>query len=447
MTAVSPRFTTAARKSDFLIFSCFALAALAMTLSQLALTFDGSYYLVNLLEAGAPFTPHNRLGAAVFQWPALAARDSGLVLASSLFCLSYACVPLAVILLCWLAVGKHQGRLTVWPLFALSLAAMPAQLIPVSESLIASQFAWVLLLAVLTPLSPLKAAVLLVLSAWLATLHPVASVYLLLCALACAAIRRTAIQESRLAQVLAACLTVLAAVRLVYMYTVHSGYEMAMLAPGQFRQCAEELFFCTAGQSSLSALAAGAAWLFTARTGSFRLFCLSCGLCLVSAAAALYWTTQAQFWFQSFAYIRLSILFYCPLMICAFADRVAGSRGRAPVASFSTILSCLLALLHLTVTLSETAVWRALTNRLKLEIAESPAQLVDMDSIDWLRLTPFHHWSAPSYAILLQGRAPAKLLLPEWAIERVEKGQGVFLADWEPSPSGRWFRLPTVARR
>ena len=120
--------------------------------TRLALSWDGSYFLVDVLDQGRPVMLHRRPTMMLFQVPAWLGSlvTSNTRVLGFLFTLPYVLVPLVVLWLSWLAVRGTRPALIVWPAIGIGLITLPGQAFFVSESVIAAQFVWPLVLALIT---------------------------------------------------------------------------------------------------------------------------------------------------------------------------------------------------------------------------------------------------------------------------------------------------------
>jgi hypothetical protein len=69
--------------------------------------------------------------------------------------------------------------------------------------------------------------------------------------------------------------------------------------------------------------------------------------------------------------------------------------------------------------------WRCFVPGFAAEACISYAQL------RWLTQTPLHYWTTPTYAILLQGQAPAKMVLESEGCTEASFAEAVRIAPWE----------------
>ena len=89
--------------------------------------------------------------------------------------------------------------------------------------------------------------------------------------------------------------------------------------------------------------------------------------------------------------------------------------------------------------------WYRLTARLDAALEASATSCIPMESLDWIDKTALSHWSITPYSLVLQGRHPTKIVLPEAACTRIH-AQGMPLTDWRLRPWDRgWFALDQLS--
>jgi hypothetical protein len=90
----------------------------------------------------------------------------------------------------------------------------------------------------------------------------------------------------------------------------------------------------------------------------------------------------------------------------------------------------------------QSTAWYNLTNILRATIIQSANGCLSLSSIDWLTRTPLDNWTTPSYSILLQGKAPKKLVLDSDGCTDAHFSEAVRIAPWDlRSRTGGWFDL------
>lgn len=430
------------------------VSALCSMFAAGALIFDGSYYLLRLVEDHLPFIPHARAGASVFQCPALLAifLTDQLAPAKFLFCLSYSSIPLAALILSWLSVRAHRPSLFVWPVLAIALTGLPAQLIRIGEGLAVCELFWPLYLGLLTPVTPLKGLLLLTLATFLLSLHPAAMI--LLCVAAVTAVGLGIFggrRDARHLFFLGAGMALLAGFRLILWFAAPDPYECAQLSQSELWR-----LFSPDGSHVLPAgllsLCTGALFICAQRLPGSRYFTVAAWLSAIASwASAVWWMTHVDWWCQSFAYLRWLFAFICPMLMFALIDSLMPARqGNACSMNFDkarSMLTVSACVLFLSASIIQGALWLRLTNSLAQIVSSSKTRLINMDGDNWPSAAALAHWSVPSLAIILQGRNPSTIVLTRYAYDDAMATGMVRIARWEGPLKGKWFKLPERDRR
>lgn len=139
-----------------------------------SLTFDGSKYLLGVVERGHAFHPFARYTAETFQYPVLwaSSHTSSVPPLRHIFGLSYTVAPFGALLASWLVVRRRAPGLMVWPVLGIGIAALPGLLFPVSESVVLAEWAWPLFLVTLVALDGFSLVAGAGIAAFLFFLHP-----------------------------------------------------------------------------------------------------------------------------------------------------------------------------------------------------------------------------------------------------------------------------------
>src|SRR5512143_929329 len=161
-----------------LFFTLLILALSYAVISGAALAWDGGYYLFRMLDAQSPVFVQYRysvipLHCAVVLLSRLTENVAYLRLA---FSAVYVVIPLAALLLSWWVLDRPSRRLFVWPALGICLGTLPGQMFFVSESMIAVQLFWPVLLIQLRRVPGGSALTLAVLSGVVFLTHPVSAV-------------------------------------------------------------------------------------------------------------------------------------------------------------------------------------------------------------------------------------------------------------------------------
>jgi hypothetical protein len=435
-----------------IVFVAMFVAFVATACARLPLLYDGSHYLVRILEYNSPCTPYLRYSLAAFHYPVLlAAKLTGqLAPAISLFSVLFSCGPILAITLSWFLIRASKPGLIVWPMISVGLMSIFAQSFRMGECLFACELAWPLLLGVMVPLTPLRAVSFVVLALFLAFLHPVAIAFLgvtAIVATARALVSRkngtdTWKSNGKLLLTVAFVVIAIVAIRL-FMAALHTNqYEARELAPA--RLLAYIRYVVTVPLAPISAsLAILGGFLFLVSTRMRNLMVartslvLSCVLVLISGGLAVFWSNYFVLWTQSWFYLRFLFLLLLPIMGFAIIDSFSSPKlniSRSLLSVACGIFFAVAACIH----------WNVLWDydlKLRADMDASPDPVMNMKDYSWGKLSPFAHWGMPSYSIVFQGRKPEKIVLLPRQLPDAENGI-IRLAPWDPPFPNLWFQLP-----
>ena len=162
-----------------------ALTGVALAIAAVCgapLAWDGSYYLVKVLDTQGLWMPHNRLSNILLQWPVLLASHvtDNLAILRLTFALPYLATPLVAVAAGWWIVRRPSPDLFVWAALGIGLGTLPGQFNMNSEDLQAVQLFWPVLLATLVGLPRRTLVVVAPLLVYILVAHPIASVLCLL---------------------------------------------------------------------------------------------------------------------------------------------------------------------------------------------------------------------------------------------------------------------------
>jgi hypothetical protein len=132
-----------------IVFVVAGFGALYGALSNMAVSWDGSYYLFNTLESQQPFEPHLRFVNAITQAPTLIAQrfTDQLPLLRLMYGMTYMAVPLLALIASWVVLRRGHRHMFVWPVLAVLVATLPGQVNATCEALQSAQLVWPALLA------------------------------------------------------------------------------------------------------------------------------------------------------------------------------------------------------------------------------------------------------------------------------------------------------------
>ena len=432
-------------------FGPLALGYLVAVCCGAALAWDSGGIFFQLLDTRAPVTPNQRWVNAVAQLPALLASrvTDNLALLGFVFGLTWALVPLGALAAAWLLARRRAPELFVWPVMAVGLGLLPGLFYLGTEADVALVLVWPLFLATLLgvarPLWPVVA----VCAILLAISHPYAiGLFALLAALALLLRRREGRHRRELVG-WALAFGLLAGLTALRFLLFHTGYERDQLSRGalawNFLVALRGYPAAALGGTAVAALLAQALPHAGTRAARRAARAAQAIALLLVAACLLLWARDPHQWAQANKYGYPALPITLGFLALALLDRArlraapaAARRAWGP--RLRTIGQvALVAALVLSV---QGAAWFGLTQQLRRAIATSPTACLAMAPLGWLRGTPLDAFSTPAYALLLQGRTPARLVLGGNGCGEEQFGTGVALNQFYTRGwQGGWFDL------
>lgn len=415
------------------------------------LSWDGGWYLFNILYHEAPFIPHWRIITVPLHYPVVlvAGLTSDIRILAVVFGLIYIAVPIAALGLSWWIVRDRAPNLFVFPAMGLGLATLPGQFLFASEGIQAVQLFWPLLLAVLAGVPAAGTIAVPLLAALVCAAHPVSSL-LLVFAAGWGILLGACRQEQRWWMWgWSAGLIVAAMLRLTASTATRSAYDAEQLTFNVLQMHYER---AVAGRPLVAVALtwlAGIAVLLGSMTGRPALRRVLRGLTLVAiagvAVALVPWAQDPSRWKFALDFRSWTVASSLPLMMLAGLERLrTGRRTRDADTCRPHRLRAiqLTSLVFALVFCVQSEVWHQLTTRLRDILATSPAGCVSREAAPWLAETPLYHWATPAYAVVLQGRRPRTLLLEAGRCEEARVSDAVWIS-LEPYPknASHWFDI------
>jgi hypothetical protein len=408
----------------------FVPGVVAACATRMALSWDGSYFLVDMLDQGRPVMLHRRPTMMLFQVPAWLGSlvTSNTRVLGFLFSLPYVLVPLIVLGLSWLVVRGPRPALIVWPAIGVGLITLPGQAFFVSESVIAAQFVWPLVLALITGYRWNRWAFG-ALVALLFLLHPMTSLVLGTAAAVGFVVgwRRPADRTWAWRQ--AGVLLVVAVARQVLTSAgIDSEVPKRADIVAQWRHAVNGVPLAVVLLTTVGGAALLIGWRRRDRAGGSRPVHVALiswtGMLLLVAAGGLMigWGSSTRAWWQALDYRSFVLVFALPLVVWALLDGVlpqgspeplpseGRSRGLAPptaafVVGFSGVVFS-------AVLIGQSVGWHRLVTRLDQAVGRAPQACV-LESTLPERHTALRHWATPALALLEEGRTPGKVVVHE----------------------------------
>lgn len=442
-------------------FSLVSLALAAVALSGAALSWDGSYYLFELLDQQEPFIAHNRLVALPFQMLVLLAGNytNDVSILKMVFGLAYALIPILSMAAAWWIVRNNARPLFVWAVLGIGLGTLPGLLPLFSEAIMVVQLFWPILLAILVPprLSHIPVVVLFALLAFFT--HPTV-IMLFGFAAFLAFITGWRYKEQRWQKWgWMAGLLLLMAIAIVRFMVLKDSYETDRIS---LDVIGETFATSLAGFPLLSLICAwlAAVLVFVAtfikqpsrRVTLLAVYAAELGLILTAGILLVIRSTVPRLWMGELDYRTWVIVCSLPFMlICAFeALYRTPAMLRAAADDWAHRLRTVqvIGIVFLLVLAVQSMTWYSLTRQLDITLQDSPLTCIPASSIDWIIPTPMNHWSTTTYSILLQGRVPKKIILADGDCTKVSSQEGLHVVPWDERKwSGGWFDFRLLGRQ
>ncbi|CAN5519841.1 hypothetical protein BH11CYA1_BH11CYA1_03210 [soil metagenome] len=425
-----------------IVGAAFLVSALAAAWARLPLTFDGSYYLINLLESRQLVAPHGRLTVALLTLPAqiIVRLTESLEATTTAFCLTYALIPFISILACWLIVRKTQIELMIWPIISIGLLSAASQTNQLSENLIACQLAWPLLLNVLTNKGRLATTLSLLFAGFLILLHPVSIVFLGIASVASFLVRE---RGQRAALIYTLGLLALALCRLAQLLFTSNDYEQAMLKSTSLLETLRTGYSGLILPITFVSLWLVLVQLRTPLSIKFQRLWLvgTAALPLLAGVLIIIWSNNLRFWYQCLPSSRFLFVPITVLMLYATYEKLTEPKSFT-FKDGRIALSCAIAIIFASATLVQSFKWSACTGKLQAELLNSKETTINIEDLQWLRGTPLNHWSVVPLAIILQGRTPKTILLTAEARKQIDLDGTFKTVPWEGKFTNYYFKLP-----
>jgi hypothetical protein len=436
-----------------LFFLLMTLVLVIASLSGVILAYDGSYYLFQILDNAAPFSPHHRYINIPAQLPALVAMQftDHLGVLTVAFGMGYLLLMLAPLLLAWWLVRDTAPHLFIWVVLGTTLVQLPFQALPWTETLTIVKLAFPLLLLIVLPprryTLPLSAALIIA----LVLTHPNAVLMLGFLAGVAALVLFLRPHERglRLRQIAlmlgAAALHAFAFAQLVSPYERNEATLDTAL---------EHYHTVLLGLPMIYAIMIGLAGLlfFLQRRLKSRLLPFATMLLIAIGVVALAFTIAMPGFFRNVFNLRIFIaVFALPFMLLLVWEALASSEGtvaHSALAQQRLRVIQVAGVICVLFTLLQSGVWMSSVAAMEEERAANDAACLSSYALDMPRYPMLFHWSITPYTLLLQGRQPQQvvLFLEDCASYDFSEGMRVIpetLNLWE----SRWFDMTALRQR
>jgi hypothetical protein len=431
------------------------IAALGFAaVSGAAMAWDGSYMLFKILDLQSPVPAHGRLVNVPFHWMVLLANrfTSDLSILQTVFALVYAAIPFMALALSWWVVRGYAEPLFIWVALGVGFGTLPGQLGFVNEALFAILLFWPIMLAILLRIPTRHAPTIFLLLIFLFFTHPI-SIILFTLAAGCAFVMVFHSQYRRIWMLMCGFgLSAMAILKSSMFLIFPSPYEMSVLSMDVLKT------HYTISVSGLPLIAVICVWFAASmifitpllrRFQSYKYITIMHWLELISliTAGALLaiWARDPSLWRYATGFRLFAFFSSLPFMLLAALESVIYhdnfSYMRKSVWSHRLNTIQIIGVCFLLVLSIQSTAWFNLTKILRETITHSEDNCISASSMGWLPYTPLYGWTT-SYAILLQGKAPRKLVLDGDGCTEASFFHAVRIAPWDlRSRSGGWFDL------
>ncbi len=439
-----------------LIIAAFVVTALVGG----ALSWDGSYFLFSALDTGAPFAPHGRWINAIAQYPTLwlsrVTSDTNLLMAT--FGLAYALFPICSLISAWLIVRDESPELFIWIALGATFGLVVGQFSLTTEALIAVHLTWPLAAVVMVPARRSHIPAIIIFSLLLIFSHPTAIALFVMLAVMAFVIGARFVAQRRSKWSLAAVFSLLCGIVLVRFLLTRTAYENEQLSVARLEQAYATSLAGVATLALGLVMIAGLALFIAPLVGERRF--LRFGLygielvCLLGATTLLILRAALpQLWTGTLDLRTWALFISVPFFGALLLERmISTTRTRArhtrewPHRSNSLLL---VGISFFAIMATQSVIWQQMTTTLTRELVQSRFNCVSITSLPWIERTPLNHWSTTTYSLLLQGRAPERVIQGWETCTTSDFTSGVAIAPWEqPDAHGNgWFALDTVQTR
>jgi len=431
------------------------IAALGFAaVSGAAMAWDGSYILFKILDLQSPFLPHDRLVNIPLHGLVLLVNrfTNDLNILQTVFGLAYASIPLVALALSWWVVRGHAEPLFIWVALGIGFGTLPGQLCFACEALFAILLFWPILLAILIRIRTRHAPIIFLLVISIFFTHPIAIILFVLAA-CCSFVMVFRSHDGRMwMSMWVFGFIAMAILKLSAFVIFPSPYEVSLLSRAALK------FHFAISASGLPLVAVICTWFaasmiflssLSRRSNNLKYSFIIKSLVVTSILAAgsllVIWARDPNLWRYATSFRLWALPSSLPFMLFAVLEAISHREGMSYTKKYEwnhrlNIIQMISVCFLLVLSIQSTA-WFNLTKILRETIDQSEDNCLSESSMGWLTHTPLHGWT-PSYAILLQGRAPRKLVLAGNGCTEASFSQSVRIAPWDlRSRSEGWFDL------
>lgn len=411
--------------------------------------------MFKIVDLQSPVPAHDRLVNIPLHWMVLLANrfTSDRSVLQTVYGLVYAAIPFMALALSWWVVHGYAEPLFIWVALGVGFGTLPGQLCFACEALFAILLFWPIILAILVRIPTRHAPTIFLLVISLFYTHPV-SIILFAIAAGCAFVMTFRSQCRRIWLLMYGFgFSAMAILKSLMFLIFPSPYEMSLLLMDVLK------YHFTGSVSGIPLRAVMCAWFATSmifiapllsRSQNYKYVPIIHWLELISLITAggllVIWARDPSLWRYATSFRLWALFGSSPFILLAALEALIYhddfSYMRKSIWSHRLITIQIIGLCYLVVLSIQSTAWFNLTKILRETITHSEDNCLSGSSMGWIPHTPLHNWTAPSYAILLQGRAPRKLVLDGDGCSEASFSHAIRIAPWDlRSRSEGWFDL------
>jgi hypothetical protein len=423
--------------------------------SGAAMSWDGSYILFKILDLQSAIPVHNRFVNVPLHWIILftARFTTDLNILQMVFGLVYAAVPLMALVLSWWVVRGHAETLFIWAALGIGLGTLPGQFCFICESILAIFLFWPVILAILVRMPKRHVPIILALLIAMFFTHFVSIALFFVGASVAFIIGLCSRGDRHWMWMWASGLGVMAAFKFLLFVIFPSAYEMSQLSKDVMKSNFD------LSVSGLPLMSVICTWLAASiifispllsrfSKDKFSQIIHSIGLISLAIAGGLLvvWARDPYLWRHAIAFRSWALFSSLPFMMLAVLEGILLSKkflsNRKSELNYRLKTLRIIGTIFLLVLSVQSTSWFNLTTILRETIVQSVDRCISISSIGWLTNTPLNNWTTPSHSILLQGKAPQKLVLNGDGCTEASFSEAVRISPYDlRSRTGGWFDL------
>jgi hypothetical protein len=393
-----------------IFFALVLLTTIVLIIVSAPLAFDGAYFLFRILDERQLVVEHRRLIDVVVQLPVLAALrlSRGIELPALTFSTALASTSIAGLAISWLVCRRRRPSLFLWPALSICIVTLPGLFFFQNEQLMVVTLLWPAFLVSLIGASPAVLTLVALTSVVAMASHPITAVLLGFTAIAALATATLRPAARRFSLGFAGYMVLLVLIRVAIPLDQYERDSLSM-------QIVDDSFNHAVWGWPLVALtlsiasAPGFIVSERRRSAAYHLAPM-----VLAGAALIAWAIDRNNWKTCLDYRYWVAPFSMILMAAAAIDELL-PRGPAECERQARRRYALplIGATFLVVLTIQSAEWKTMSDQLRSEMVNSDQGCLQRSALYyWLQDTPLNHWGTPLYAVELQGRKPATLLLP-----------------------------------